>query len=160
MANKNKKNDSDPLLGPTVDPKTEEKIDAMLSLEDLPETTKKKELEQMQATSPASAPLIPNDKLPNFEDKSQNISVDEPIESPEEISPDPVVATESQLDKADVVEAVETVGDKMDQFEAEANSKLDDPATDKAVDDILIKESDELLSAHDHKVTQASALND
>ena len=160
MANKNKKNDSDPLLGPTVDPKTEEKLDAMLSLEDLPETTKKKELEQMQATSPASAPLIPNDKLPNFEDKSQNISVDEPIESPEEISPDPVVATESQLDKADVVEAVETVGDKMDQFEAEANSKLDDPATDKAVDDILIKESDELLSAHDHKVTQASALND
>ena len=128
MANKKDKNEPKSLFGPAVDPETEAKIDEMMSTE-LPAETAD---EAANTSESSSAPLLPTDKLPDIAKEKDG---PKPVE--EQIHPDSAQEVAQALPKPE-------------------HEEFEDPYTNKAVDDIVAEESNELLAEQDKKkVAQA-----
>ncbi|HEX5797356.1 MAG TPA: hypothetical protein VFX86_03110, partial [Candidatus Saccharimonadales bacterium] len=108
-----------PLRG--VDPKVEAKVDRMM----MPESNKSQ-----------TAPLLPGEKLPDFNKKD----------------PKPEIPSAS----ASITKSPSSTGDNPAEDnpalpESPANKALDDPATAHAVDEIVEEESDRMLAIEDAK---------
>ncbi|HYF96446.1 MAG TPA: DUF5050 domain-containing protein [Patescibacteria group bacterium] len=107
-----------------VDPEVEAKVDSMMSTDPIkPKTTP----DQGAQTYSVSAPLLPGEKLPDFDSKPDK----KPIKHP-------------------IVEAA-TVPAHANDLNGRPGKKLDDPQTNSAVDDIVQKESDRMLAIEDAK---------
>ncbi len=142
MANKKDKNNSSDLFGSSVDPQVEEKVDNMMSLEniDTPEKVDAKDVVDEQIPESTEAPIIPSDELPSFEDKLPLPAQDE--------------APSAEIDKDQTIAEAEQA-----QEEAKTTTDLgpvDDATTDKAVDDIVKEESNALLATEDAKIKKAN----
>ena len=118
------KKDNELLRG--IDPAVEKKVDKMMK----PETPATGGIKPEPSTSPG-APLLPGEKLPNFDKAARkekpNVAKSEPSEVNKTLS---------------IQEAVEKY---------QTNDSASDPETDKAVDDIVAKESDKMLAIEDAK---------
>lgn len=112
--NTNKKDEQK--LVSDIDPKVEKKVDAMMA----PDSPDKSDHNLPKALS--GAPLLPDEKLPDFPDKFT-----------EPTSPQP--AEPAKASKPDISD----------------HSSIDDPETDKAVDEISEQESDRMLAIEDAK---------
>ncbi|HEX5456262.1 MAG TPA: hypothetical protein VFW77_02740 [Candidatus Saccharimonadales bacterium] len=117
-----------------VDPKIVEKVDKMM----MPDTGRPRSASQGAKTLPSepdsqTAPLLPGEKLPDF---------DKPAPKKEPSKPKPEEITDSQTEPEP--EDREKLTDK-------PNPVIESPATDKAVDDIVEKESDRMLAMEDAK---------
>ncbi|HET7673651.1 MAG TPA: hypothetical protein VFK11_04030 [Candidatus Saccharimonadales bacterium] len=125
-----------------VDPKIEAKVDEMMN-----EGSKKNEpvdngTSEKNGSSASGAPLLPGEKLPDFGDKY----ADEPPQVKKPEAGDKTGENEAET----VQETPGTVEDSAP--EPRASKQLgDDPATGRAVDDIVQKESDRMLAMEDAK---------
>lgn len=139
MADKQEKpkTETDSLLFRDIDPKLQEKVDSYMGLnyKSAPKTA-----EPAQPSQTPGAPLLPTDKLPESIAKAtKEVSVpeDKPVQPKpaEPKSPEPTVKlTSNQL----------TV------------DKLDNPSTNKAVDEIMAEEADQLLEHEDKKLARVN----
>lgn len=162
-----------------VDPQVEAKIDAMMNLEE-PETAagdnKKVQISVTDSDATAdqenqaksSAPLLPDDKLPDFEaakkseevpdDKIQATELTENIELAEEPeqteAPEPaeeIAITDEQAEPEQTEEA-ET---KKPEIILSDEIGVEDRSTEAAVDEIVAEESDRILAIDDAKAELA-----
>lgn len=128
MANKKETNTSQN----GVDPDLEKKVDELMSVE-LPDHSESlDEQAPVESTAPDGAPLLPSEKLPDFGKKEE-----------------PAKPVLSQLAPIEPIP-------KAPQEPIQDSSELEDPATNKAVDDILAEESNQLLAAEDAKRNRAN----
>lgn len=109
-----------------IDPSLEKKVDQLMSVE-LPDTTElPKEQIQAQSVPPDGAPLLPTDKLPDFSKKDEPaVPANEPV-------------------------APVTIGEAM-SASSQNSVNVEDTATNRAVDEILAEESNQLLASEDEK---------
>lgn len=124
-----------------VDPELEAKVDALMST-DIPKQKQETKSEISQTPpSYSSAPLLPNDKLPNF-DKNNNYH--EPIKESDTIikkidANDPIDLSSSRAKMADEI-------------------GIEDRATEQAVDDIVADESNRIIAIEDAKAEIGESL--
>lgn len=114
---------------PHVDPAVEKKVDQMMDPKSSPPVP------QNEKPSSTSAPLLPGEKIPNFDKSAQKKVAKTDAKEALKETPD--------LDKAQSLE--EAVAKHEEQ------SSVSDPATDKAVDEIIAEESDRMLAIEDAK---------
>ena len=90
------------------------------------------------------------------EEPSENKAVE--VEDEKTKDESSVVTTEVSIDKSDMKSEVKAKDEPAKEPESLPNADLDDPETDKAVDDIVRSEADQLLAADDraakHTVTK------
>ena len=139
MAENNSDKNSD--QNTEYDPKLEAKVDALMNPKDLPKSDDKL-AEQVSpvdlAATSSSAPLLPGEKLPNFDEKADSSTKIEIKDSNE---------------KKPVLEGlVNNVPKKISEPPAAPLSDdLADDKTSKAVDDIVTSDSDRILAIEDAK---------
>lgn len=122
------KNNEDEKLLRGTDPKVEAKVDEMMTYGEKSKTSR--DIKPASSGS-ASAPLLPGEKLPDFNKQ--------PVWS----HPRSVASTKDKPD-----ESGNQVADKESK---PPNKQIEDPATDKAVDEIAAEESDRMLAIEDAK---------
>lgn len=127
---------------PGVDPALEQKVDQLMSVE-LPNDSS----EPKKAEQPTSAPLLPTDKLPNLEGDKTNPAPTQAEDIPTEA---PVKAAQLSDEKEAFTPPEKlTLQDKVG---------IEDPATNRAVDEILAEESNKALASEDTKKTKTPEL--
>ena len=124
-----------------IDPKIEEKVDKMMMPEsDKPKPVKPRTPEAETASTDKdfqTAPLLPGEKLPDFNRPAPKKEPPKTDDKP----PQAEIPPESSVETA--------VEEEMPA--RKSNPTIEDSATDKAVDDIVEKESDRMLAMEDAK---------
>jgi hypothetical protein len=141
-AKKGKDNSKNGYLSSQNDPDLEKKVDQLLSVEEASEESKNTgaptpETPAAPDGAPASAPLLPTEKLPEVA-KKESI----PEIKPRAVEPASVAAQPTQPEAADLPDQV----------------GLEEPGTNKAVDEIVASESDELLERQDRRAAKAASV--
>lgn len=108
-----------------IDPEVEARVDSMMSAD--PIKPKSDSTDKAIQPESASAPLLPGEKLPDFDSRPDKKSIERPSIEPT------------------------TVPVSVDDLNVSPGQKLDDPKTNSAVDDIVQKESDRMLAIEDAK---------
>lgn len=138
---KDQKAANEHFLGRDIDPELVKKVDEYMEPNSVePEsvpTAPKEFAEKEPEAEAASAPLLPSDKLPDLEKDTKTTKPESKQAPKEQIREE---ETES-LAESEAIEPVLAEADDLD---------LEDPKTDKAVDDIVASEADALLEAEDN----------
>lgn len=133
------------------DPKLEARVDAMMSEDDKNQASKKK-LEAHsddKVESSVSAPLLPGEKLPKFDDK--------PAKKKPPVNPDKSAEKEKKPEeKPAVLGGLVNKIPKPVNDELESNDYIESEETSEAVDEIISSESDRILAIEDAKAEMLS----
>jgi hypothetical protein len=154
--------DTTSFLGKDIDPELLNKVDEYMDIKEpdpevVPEAPM--EFEPPSSEDIASAPLLPSEKLPNLEGKKKSTSKKDLQETP------PFESSDKQQKDAKASLPLESTRetDKEDSGEQQSIAEetaerlprdelgLEDPQTEKAVDEIIAAEADELIEAGDNR---------
>lgn len=130
---KSDKNDSkDSYLNSRNDPELEKKVDKLMSVEKTPSSSDDTNAEKLSSETsvPSGAPLLPTEKLPDVAKKET------------ETAPRDAEAAGTKSEPAPESSPAQAAGTNS---ELSDDVGLEDPGTNKAVDEIVAAESDELL---------------
>lgn len=197
MAEKGKKPEEpkNSILDRDIDPALQAKVDAYMDPRS-PEMSDAADskipvIKTSDDTSPASAPLLPTDKLPDLEKPKKKIDIKhhdeaepepekEPAESevtepetneetesetPDELTEEETTTEESSeepeaepsIDEEAKPDLSEIYPEPEKEADIDTEVELDDDKTEKAVDEIIAAEADEVLEAQDRKTKQPAA---
>lgn len=124
-----------------IDPKIEEKVDKMMMPDSDKAAKAKPASNEAEAASKAdsqTAPLLPGEKLPDFDKPAPKKETPQPADT--KPLPEPEKATTQTKPESDE-----------EELPGRLNPMVESPDTDKAVDDIVEEESDRMLAMEDAK---------